>query len=109
MITTKDKIGYIRRTGYKDKAPEFKLIVAKVKRVVLGKTKNSVYTDKFYSLEMEEIESNTKWLHKSKGLILVDEPFVIKDEEIPYFQAVVDDFNKNGARSIWEQGDGDDI
>lgn len=102
MITTKDKIGFIQRRRYADKPEEFKLIVAKVIKVVMGKRKNSVYTKEFYPLEMEEIESNTKWIDESKGLILVSEPFLIKDEQIPYFQAVVDDFNKNGAKSIFD-------
>jgi hypothetical protein len=100
MITTKDKIGFIQRRRYSDKPDDFKLIIAKVKKVVMGKRKNSVYTKEFYPLEMEEIEANTEWMDTAKGLIVVGEPFVIKEEQIPYFQAVVDDFNKNGARSI---------
>jgi hypothetical protein len=102
MITTKDKIGFIQRRRYSDKPDEFKLIVAKVQKVTMGKRKNSVYTKEFYPLEMEEIEANTEWMDTAKGLIVVSEPFLIKDEEIPYFQAVVDDFNKNGAKSVFD-------
>lgn len=101
MIKTKDKIGYIKRRRYEDKPDEFKLIVAKVTKVVMGKKKNSVYTKEFYPLEMEEIESNTKMIDTHEGLIIVGEPFLITDSDIEYFQKVVDDFNKNGAKSIW--------
>ena len=99
MITPKDKIGFIQRRRNETK-DAFKLIVAKVQRVNIGKKKTSVYTKEFYPLDMEEIESNTKMMDTSKGLIIVGEPFVIKEEDVPYFQAVVDDFNKNGAKSI---------
>ena len=101
MITPKDKIGFIQRRMNNGKTT-YKLIVAKVQRVFLGKKANKVYTKEFYPLEVEEIESNTKMIDTSKGLILVSEPFIIKDEQIGYFQAVVDDFNKNGAKSIWD-------
>lgn len=101
MITPNDKIGFIQRRRNETKYA-FKLIVAKVQRVNIGKKKTSVYTKEFYPLDMEDIESNTRMMDESKGLILVGEPFVIKDEQIPYFEAVVDDFNKNGAKSIWD-------
>lgn len=101
MITPKDKIGFIQRRRNETK-DAFKLIVAKVQRVNIGKKKTSVYTKEFYPLDAEEIESNTKMMDTSKGLIIVGEPFVIKEEDVPYFQAVVDDFNKNGAKSFWE-------
>ena len=98
MITPKDKIGFIQRRRYEDKKDEFKLIVAKVTKVVIGKKKTSVYTKEFYPLDMEEIESNTSFINKSKGLVIVSEPFLIKDEDIQYFQAVVKDFNENGTK-----------
>lgn len=101
MITPKNKIGYIRRLRNEDKE-SYKLIVAKVQKVVIGKKATKVYTKEFYPLDMEEIESNTRMIDTSRGFILLGEPFVIDDEDIPYFQAVVDDFNGNGAKSIWE-------
>ena len=99
MITPKDKIGYIRRADNGERI-EFKLIIAKVQRVVMGKKATMVYTKEFIPLFMEDVEFNTRLANNGRGLILVSEPFVIKDEQIPYFQAVVDDFNKNGAKSI---------
>ena len=55
MITPKDKIGYIRRTTV-DGKDQFKFIEAKIKSVRVGKKQTSVYTDKFYALDAEEIE-----------------------------------------------------
>lgn len=101
MITPKDKIGYIRRIDNGERT-EFKLIIAKVQRVVMGKKATKVYTKKFMPLDVEDVELNTQFVNNGRGLILVAEPFVIKDEQIPYFEAVVDDFNKNGAKSIWD-------
>ena len=43
MITPKDKIGFIQRRRNETK-DAFKLIVAKVQRVNIGKKKTSVYT-----------------------------------------------------------------
>lgn len=100
-ITTENKIGYIRRT-YDNDVPNFKLIIGKIKRINIGKTKTSVYSDRFYPLEIEELESNTKFIDTSKGLIVVNEPFIINDEDIDYFNEVVRIWNENPPKSIWD-------
>ena len=79
MITPKDKIGYIRRATVNGKE-QFKFIEAKVKSVRIGKRGTSVYTDKFYALDAEEIESNTSMISKGSGLMLVNEPFITTDD-----------------------------
>lgn len=102
MITTKNKIGYIQRTYNDEKVPKFKFIVSKIKKVVIGKKKVSVYSDKFYTLDADELESNTKMINTSKGLMLVCEPFIVEDDEIDYFNDVCDNWNANPPKSIFE-------
>lgn len=100
MITTKDKIGFIqRRTGENGKQ-SFKYIEAKIKRIVIGKNKTSVYSDKFRTLELEELESNTKFLNKQEGILIVGEPFITNEELAEWCQKNVDYWNEHGARSI---------
>lgn len=103
MITTKDTIGFISRRRDADGNETFKLIEAKVKRVVIGKTKISVYTKEFYPLDAEEIESNTKMIDTSKGILLVGEPFILKDGLSDYYKAVVEHWNTYGAKHWWEE------
>ena len=71
MITPKDKIGYIRRATV-DGKEQFKFIEAKIKSVRVGKKQTSVYTDKFYALDAEEIEFNTEMIGKGSGIMLVN-------------------------------------
>lgn len=103
MITTKNKIGYIQRRYDENNILKFKFVIAKIKKVVIGKKKTSVYSDKFYTLDAEELESNTKCIDASKGLLLVNEPFIVKDEEIDYFNAVVDNWNENPPKDIFNE------
>lgn len=77
MITTKDTIGFIQRRRDKEGNETFKFIEAKVNKVVIGKTKISVYTKEFYPLEMKEIESNTRMIDKHIGRLIVGELFVL--------------------------------
>ena len=100
MITPKDKIGYIRRSTI-DGKEQFKFIEAKVKSVRIGKKGTSVYTDKFYALEAEEIESNTRII--GNGLILVNEPFITNDEYSEHCLEVVEYWNEHGARSLLDE------
>ena len=102
MITPKDTIGCILRHKDSEGNETFKFIEAKVKRVSIGKTKTSVYTKEFYPLDAEEIESNTKMIDTSKGFLLVDEPFLLKEGDSNYFKAVVEHWNTHGAKHWWE-------
>ena len=38
----------------------------------------------------------------SKGIIIVQEPFILKDDEEEYFQAVVDKWNEEPPKSIFD-------
>lgn len=102
MITTQNKIGYIQRTYNENDVPKFKFIVSKIKKVVIGKKKVSVYSDKFRTLDAEELESNTRFIDTSKGLLIVGEPFIVKDEQIDYFNAVCDNWNRNPPKGIFD-------
>lgn len=99
MITT--KIGYIQRTYDENNIPHFKFIVAKVKSVRFGAKATKVYTKEFYPLDLEDLESTTEMID-TKGIIIVQEPFMLKDGEEKYFQSVVDKWNKEPPKSIFD-------
>ena len=100
MITTKDKIGYIRRREYPDGTTKFKFIEAKIKSVRIGKKRTSVYSDRFYALDAEELKSNTEMMSDSSKLVLVGEPFITNGEITERLKKVVDHWNKYGAETI---------
>ena len=102
MITTKNRIGYIQRRYDENNVPHFKFIVAKIKRVNIGVKSTKVYTKEFYPLDLEDLESTTEMFDTSKGIIIVQEPFILKDDEEEYFQAVVDKWNEEPPKSIFD-------
>lgn len=98
-ITPKDTIGYIRRLTIDDKT-QFRWIETKVKKVVIGKTKTSVYSDRFYTLDAEEIESNTDIMTNGTGLVIVNEPFITNPELTEKCKKTVDYWNEYGAKGV---------
>jgi hypothetical protein len=100
-ITPQDKIGYIRRTRGENGKETFKFIEAKIKKVVVGKTKTSVYSDKFYALDAEELISNTKMI-SGGGLMLVTEPFITNDAYSEHCRKTVEYWNEHGAKSLFD-------
>ena len=100
MITTKDKIGFISKRTTGDGRDYFKFIEAKIKSVRIGKKQTSVYTDKFYAIDAEEIELNTEIIGKGSGIMLVNEPFITNDEYSEHCRKTVDCWNIHGAKSI---------
>lgn len=102
MITTKNRIGYIQRRYDENNVPHFKFIVAKIKRVNIGVKSTKIYTKEFYPLDLEDLESTTEMLDTSKGIIIVQEPFILKDDEEEYFQSVVDKWNEEPPKSIFD-------
>jgi hypothetical protein len=101
-ITVKDKIGFIRRSKDLEGKESFKFIESKIKKIVTGKTKTSIYSDKFYAIDADEIESNTDILKKGNGIMLVGEPFITTPEYSEHCLKVVDYWNEHGAKSILE-------
>lgn len=100
MITAKDKIGYIRRQENPDGTTTFKLIEAKIKSVRIGKKGTSVYSDRFRALDAEELESNTEIMSGNSQLVLVGEPFIMKDAMSAHLKKVVDYWNRHGAETL---------
>ena len=103
MITTKDKIGFIQRRTDENGKQHFKYIESKIKKIVIGKKKTSVHSDRFYPLELEELESNTKFFNEEKGVLLVGEPFITNDKLAEWCQKNVDYWNEHGAKSIFDE------
>lgn len=100
MITTKDKIGYIRRQENPDGTTTFKLIEAKIKSVRIGKKGTSVYSDGFRAFDTEELEDNAELMSGTSKIILVNEPFVTNDEMSERLKNVVEHWNKYGAETL---------
>ena len=102
MITTKNRIGDIQRRYDENNVPHFKFIVAKIKRVNIGVKSTKVYTKEFYPLDLEDLEDTTEMFDTSKGIIIVQEPFILKDGQEEYFQAVVERWNEEPPKSIFD-------
>ena len=100
MITTKDKIGYIRRQENTDGTTIFKLIESKIKSVRIGKKGTSVYSDRFRALDAEELEWNTEIMSGNSQIVLVEEPFITNDAMSERLQKVVAHWNKHGAETL---------
>lgn len=100
MITTKDSIGYIRRQEHEDGTTEFKFIESKIKSIRIGKKGRSVYSDRFYALDADELESNTEIMSGNSSLVLVGEPFITSDELSEHLKNVVSHWNKYGAEVL---------
>lgn len=103
-ITPKDKIGYISRRKDENGKEVFKFIESKIKKVIVGKTKTSVYSDKFNVLDAEEIISNTEIIN-GNNLMLVTEPFITSDAYSERCMKTVDYWNEHGTKSIFDTHD----
>ena len=97
MITPATKIGYISRYKSETGKETFEFIEAKIKRINVGKRITSIHTDKFHALDIEEIESNTKFITEHK-IMLIDEPFITNDEYSEHCRKTVECWNKYGAK-----------
>lgn len=100
MITPKDRIGYIRRTANADGTYTFKYIEAKIKSIRVGKKGTSVYSDRFYALDADELESNTEIMDRKSDLVLVGEPFITSEALSEHLKKIVDYWNEHGATSL---------
>lgn len=100
MITTKDRIGYIRCQEHADGTTEFKYIEAKIKSVRIGKKGMRVYSDRFRALDAEDLESNTEIMSGNSRLVIVGEPFITNDAMSEHLQKVVAYWNKHGAKPL---------
>lgn len=99
-ITPRDKIGYISRRKDENGKEYFKFIEAKIKKVVVGKTRTSVYSDRFNALDADELISNTEIINGKNGLMLVTEPFITTDEYSKHCLETFEYWNEHGAKSL---------
>ena len=78
-----DSIGLINKVLFNmkdDRTNYWKLSEGKVKSITINSKGRRVKADHFYTLDADEIESNTKWMVETQGLILITEPFILTDE-----------------------------
>lgn len=78
-----DTIGLINKVLFnmKDNRQNYwKLAEGKVKSITLNRKGRRVKADHFYTLDADEIESNTRWMLENDRLILTCEPFILTDE-----------------------------
>ena len=101
MITPEDRIGYIYTTEIDGKT-QYKYFEAKIIRINIGKRKISVYSDKFYALDAEELEEDTKYLIENRDVVMVRTPFITNEELANRCILNCEIWNERGARSIWE-------
>jgi len=85
MLTVKlgDAIGLINKVLFNmrdDRTNYWQLSEGKVKSITLNRKGRRVKADRFYTLDADEIESNTKWMLETERLILTGEPFILTDE-----------------------------
>ena len=102
MITTKNRIGYIQRRYDENNVPHFKFIVAKIKRINIGVKSTKVYTKEFYPIDLEVLECTTEMVDTSNGIIVVQEPFILKDNKEEYFKKVVAKWNEEPPKSMFD-------
>ena len=100
-ITPKDKIGYISRGKDENGKEVFKFIETSIRKIVIGMTKTSVYTDRFHALDADEVISNTEMISDMK-LMLVTEPFITNEDYSEHCRKTVDYWNEHGARSAFD-------
>ena len=85
MLTVKlgDAIGLINKVLFNmrdDRTNYWQLSEGKVKSITLNRKGRRVKADRFYTLDADEIEINTKWMLETERLILTGEPFILTDE-----------------------------
>ena len=78
-----DTIGLVSKVLFNmkdDRTNYWKLSEGKVKSITLNRKGRRVKADHFYTLDAEEVETNTKWMLETDRLILTHEPFILTDE-----------------------------
>ncbi len=77
-----DMVGLINKVLFDMKGNEnyWRLTEGKVKSITINSRGRRIKADHFYTLDADEIESNTKWMEETEGLVLVTEPFLLTDK-----------------------------
>lgn len=58
----------------------YKLAEGKVRSITINSKGRRVKVPGFYTLDADEIESNTEWMLGTYGIIVVLEPFILTDD-----------------------------
>lgn len=72
-IMAGDTIGMLDDGKWADGTEGWKLLECPVKRITQTKRGTKVYSDRFYPLDLEAIESNTEIMQEAQGWILTKE------------------------------------
>ena len=101
VVKVGDTIGLINKvlSNMKDDRTNYwKLSEGKVKSITLNRKGRRVKADHFYTLDADEIESNTEWMLECNRLILTREPFILTDELRKRVEEWIERENEMGAR-----------
>ena len=95
-----DTIGLINKVLFNmkdDRTNYWKLSEGKAKSITLNRKGRRVKADHFYTLDADEIESNTKWMLDTERLILTREPFILTDELRERVTRWIEDENRRNS------------
>ena len=79
-IKVGDTIGMLDGGIWANGAREWRLLECPIKRIVQSKRGAKVYSDRFYPLDLEDIESNTDIMQDAQGWILTKEVVLLTSE-----------------------------
>ena len=79
-IKVGDAIGMLEEGKWADGTEGWKLLECPIKRIVQSKRDTKVYSDRFYPLDLEDIESNTEIMQDAQGWILTKEVMLLTPE-----------------------------
>ena len=97
-----DTIGFVSKVLFDMKGNEnyWKLSEGKVKSITINSKGRRVKADHFYTLDADEIESNTTWLLGNDKFILTMEPFILTDELRVRVQKWIDKENASDPKCV---------
>lgn len=79
-IKVGDAIGMLNNGKWADGTEGWKLLECPIKRITQTKRGTKVYSDRFYPLDLEDIESNTDIMQDAQGWIFTKEVMLLTPE-----------------------------
>lgn len=79
-IKVGDTIGMLNNGKWADGTEGWKLLECPIKRITQTKRGTKVYSDRFYPLDLEDIESNTDIMQDAQGWIFTKEVMLLTPE-----------------------------
>lgn len=79
-IKVGDTIGMLNNGKWADGTEGWKLLECLIKRITQTKRGTKVYSDRFYPLDLEDIESNTDIMQDAQGWIFTKEVMLLTPE-----------------------------